>query len=177
MESVSYRFLCPSGNGQPMPAAAARSKVVDRAQPHPATTRDLALPQPQLKLQPQDFLRFPHGHSPSRHPVLLMNGVCLPVHCPASLRSYCDSLVENIPLQAERHSGGRSKLFAFPPKSRSPSHRNAVRNHNGMLFGITTEWRSASARNRVHLRPDSPYYVALGIVGTCSRGQTENPTL
>jgi hypothetical protein len=25
-----------------------------------------------------------------------------------------------------------------------------------MLFGITTEWRSASDRNRVHLRPDSP---------------------
>src|ERR1035437_2473628 len=32
---------------------------------------DLALPQPQLKPQPQDFLRFPHGLSPSRHPVLL----------------------------------------------------------------------------------------------------------
>ncbi|MGB8064165.1 MAG: hypothetical protein WCF26_19915, partial [Candidatus Sulfotelmatobacter sp.] len=26
----------------------------------------------------------------------------------------------------------------------------------GMLFGITTEWCSASDRNRVHLRPDSP---------------------
>jgi hypothetical protein len=25
-----------------------------------------------------------------------------------------------------------------------------------MLFGFTTEWRSASDRNRVHLRPDSP---------------------
>jgi len=25
-----------------------------------------------------------------------------------------------------------------------------------MSFGITTEWRSASDRNRVHLRPDSP---------------------
>jgi putative ABC transport system permease protein len=25
-----------------------------------------------------------------------------------------------------------------------------------MLFGITTEWCSASERNRVHLRPDSP---------------------
>jgi hypothetical protein len=25
-----------------------------------------------------------------------------------------------------------------------------------MLFGITTEWCSASDRNRVHLRPDSP---------------------
>jgi hypothetical protein len=29
-----------------------------------------------------------------------------------------------------------------------------------MLFGITTEWRSASDRNRVHLRPDSPLFVS-----------------
>src|SRR5271166_3915991 len=29
----------------------------------------------------------------------------------------CCSSVENIPLQAERHSAGRQKLFAFPPES------------------------------------------------------------
>jgi hypothetical protein len=29
-----------------------------------------------------------------------------------------------------------------------------VRLQSGILFGITTEWRSASARNRVHLRPE-----------------------
>jgi hypothetical protein len=52
--------------------------------------------------------------------------------------------VENIPLQAERHSGRRAKLFAFPPESRSPSHRNAVRNHNGMAFSFSPESRSPS---------------------------------
>jgi hypothetical protein len=50
--------------------------------------------------------------------------------------------VENIPLQAERHSGGQQKLFAFPPESvfafrpecRSESQRNGVRLHNGIAF-------------------------------------------
>jgi hypothetical protein len=42
-----------------------------------------------------------------------------------------------------------------------------------MLFGITTEWRSASHRNRVHLRPDSPLravrdpVVVEEVVRTC----------
>jgi len=58
--------------------------------------------------------------------------------------SFCGSPVENIPLQAERHSGRRQKLFAFPPESRSPSDRNAVRNHNGMVFIFRPESRSSS---------------------------------
>ncbi len=31
------------------------------------------------------------------------------------------------------------KLFAFPPERCSPSDRNAVRNHNGMVFGFRPE--------------------------------------
>jgi hypothetical protein len=54
------------------------------------------------------------------------------------------SPVENIPLQAERHSGRRQKVFAFPPERCSPSDRNAVRDHNGMVFGFTPESRSPS---------------------------------
>jgi hypothetical protein len=50
--------------------------------------------------------------------------------------SRCSS-VENIPFQAERHSGEQHKLFGF-----------------------TTEWYSASDRNRVHLRRDSPTEAA-----------------
>src|ERR1700677_3700942 len=46
--------------------------------------------------------------------------------------------------EAERHSGRRAKLFAFPPESRSPSHRNAVRNHNGMAFSFRPESCSPS---------------------------------
>ena len=50
--------------------------------------------------------------------------------------------VENIPLQAERHSGGRQELFAFPPESAftfrpeccSESQRNGVRLQTGIAF-------------------------------------------
>jgi hypothetical protein len=48
----------------------------------------------------------------------------------------CCLPVENIPLQAEHHSGRRAKLFAFPPERCSPSERNAVRIHNGMVFAF-----------------------------------------
>jgi hypothetical protein len=68
----------------------------------------------------------------------------MPGNCPAWLTSYCGSPVENIPLQAERHSGRRQKLFAFPTELRSPSDRNAVRIHNGMVFGFRPESRSPS---------------------------------
>src|SRR5271157_1206087 len=54
----------------------------------------------------------------------------------------CCSSVENIPLQAERHSARRQKLFAFPPELAftfrpeccSESQRNRVRLHSGIAF-------------------------------------------
>src|SRR5271166_1370927 len=54
----------------------------------------------------------------------------------------CCSSVENIPLQAERHSARRHKLFAFPPESAftfrpeccSESQRNRVRLQSGIAF-------------------------------------------
>jgi hypothetical protein len=102
----------------------------------------------QLQPHPQDFLRFPHGHSPCRHSVLLIDGVSLPGNCPASLP----------PTAARLWKTFRSKLNTIPVDEQncSPSHRNGVHLQTGMLFGITTEWCSASDPNRVHLRPDSP---------------------
>jgi hypothetical protein len=52
------------------------------------------------------------------------------------------SAVENIPLQAERHSGRRQKLFAFPlesaftfrPECCSESQRNGVQLQTGIAF-------------------------------------------
>jgi hypothetical protein len=72
----------------------------------------------------------------------------LPGNCPASLRPTAIRLWKTF----------RSKLNTIPVDEQncSPSHRNCVHLQTGMLFGITTEWRSASHRNRVHLRPDSP---------------------
>src|SRR5271157_1901672 len=61
----------------------------------------------------------------------------------------CCSSVENIPLQAERHSARRQKLVRRPTGI-------GVHLQTGMLFGITTESCSASERIRVHLRADSP---------------------
>src|SRR6266536_2427576 len=54
----------------------------------------------------------------------------------------CGSPVESIPLQAERHSGRRQKLFAFPPESAftfrpeccSESQRNGVQLQTGIAF-------------------------------------------
>src|ERR1700721_4444183 len=93
-KQLGFQFLFAPAFGQ-RPTDAGRCRpfqiVVDRAQPHPATARDLPLPKPQLKLQPQDFLRFPHGHSPSRPPVLLMDGVFLSreiVHRPYALLAF-----------------------------------------------------------------------------------------
>src|SRR5438876_11147516 len=67
----------------------------------------------------------------------------------------CCSSVENIPFQTERHSGGRKKPVRLPTG-------NGVHFQTGMLFGITTESCSASERNRVHLRPDSPPLTYFG---------------
>src|ERR1051325_10719002 len=50
--------------------------------------------------------------------------------------------VENVPGQAEQHSGAVRKLFGFGPESCSPSARNSVRNQRGILFGFTPESRS-----------------------------------
>jgi hypothetical protein len=54
----------------------------------------------------------------------------------------CSSPVENIPLQAERHSGEPQKLFIFPPESVftfrpeccSDSQRNGVQLQTGIAF-------------------------------------------
>jgi hypothetical protein len=54
----------------------------------------------------------------------------------------CCSSVENIPLQAERHSARQQKLFAFPPEPAftfrpeycSESKRNRVRLQSGIAF-------------------------------------------
>jgi hypothetical protein len=65
----------------------------------------------------------------------------MPEYCPVPLPSCCSS-VENIPLQAEHHSGRRQILFAFPPESAftfrpeycSDSQRNGVRLQTGIAF-------------------------------------------
>jgi hypothetical protein len=54
--------------------------------------------------------------------------------------------VENIPGQAEQHSGVGQKVFGFSPESCSASPRNAVRLQPGILFDLP--------RNAVRLAPE-----------------------
>jgi|SRR6516162_6936612 hypothetical protein len=77
--------------------------------------------------------------------------------------SYCKS-VENIPLQAERHSARRQETVRLPIGI-------GVHLQTGMLFGITTESCSASERNRVHFRPDSPFRVEFHPYNNAARLQ------
>ena len=70
----------------------------------------------------------------------------------------CGSPVENIPLHAERYSGRREKLFAFPPEwvfafraeCCSESQRNGVRFQTGIAFAFDRipheGWREEGGR-------------------------------
>jgi hypothetical protein len=89
----------------------------------------------------------------------------MPGYCPAPLTPPAVRLWKTF----------RSKPNTIPVagKKCSPSHRNAVRLQNGMLFGITAEWCSPSERNRVRLRPDSPLvviFIASQICGDFALG-------
>src|SRR5437870_8942533 len=72
----------------------------------------------------------------------------------------CGSPVENIPLQAERHSGRRQKLFAFPPESAftfrpeccSESQRNSVRLQTGIVFTFDRIPQGNPNARRSHVR-------------------------
>jgi len=73
---------------------------------------------------------------------LLCSWSSMPGDCPAVATAPAFRFVENIPLQAEHHSGRRQKLFAFPPESAftfrpeycSDSQRNGVRLQTGIAF-------------------------------------------
>src|ERR1039458_3583839 len=78
----------------------------------------------------------------------------------------CCSSVDNIPLQAERHSARRQKLFAFPPESAftfrpeccSESQRNGVRLQSGIAFTfdrIPQVWPMHAAKGRSLAAPKS----------------------
>src|SRR6266481_5510987 len=146
-KQLGFQFLFAPAFGQ-RPTDASRSRplqiVVDRAQPHPATARDLSLPQPQLQPQPQDFLRFPHGHSPCRHSVLLIDGVSLPGDCPASLP----------PTAARLWKTFRSKLNTIPvdEESCSPSQRNGVQLQTGIAFTFDRIPHAARAPGKTQTR-------------------------
>jgi len=95
----------------------------------------------------------------------------------------CCSSVENIPLQAERHSARRQKLFAFPPESAfafrpeccSESQRNRVRLQSGIAFTFDRiphrRWE-AGKNGGAALGIMAGLKVACGQAGRCLRRDT-----
>jgi hypothetical protein len=140
----SSSSLQSSGNGQPTPAASARSRY----------SWTVLSPIQQLRA----ICRCPNLNSNRNRKTSLtfrmddllagtLFSLWMEFQCRLIVQRRCTSCclpVENIPLQAEHHSGRRAKVFAFPPERCSPSERNAVRIHNGMVFAFTAESRSPS---------------------------------
>src|SRR5713101_2772277 len=109
----------PSGNGQPIPAAAARSRY----------SWTVPSPIPQLRA----ICRCPNPNSNRNRRTsfvfrmdFLLAGTLfsfffMEFQCRVIVQRRYGLLrfasVENIPLQGERHSGGRQELFAFPLES------------------------------------------------------------
>src|SRR6266702_8290446 len=84
-------------------------------------------------------------------------GVSMPVDCPASLRLLL--------FICGKHSAPSRTPFRRTARTVRLPTRIGVHLQSGMLFGLTTEWCSASDRNRVHLRPDSPLRLPLRRLG------------
>jgi hypothetical protein len=116
----------PSGKG-PIPAAAARSRY--------SWTVLSAIPQLRaIERCPNPNFNRNRRTSFTFRMDFLLNGSLISLVTELQCRVIVQrrpALVEIIPLQAERDSGKRQKVFALPPESRSPSQRNAVRNHTG----------------------------------------------
>src|SRR6266496_2242646 len=79
----------------------------------------------------------------------------MPGDCPASLRPTAVRL-------CGKHSAPSRTPFRWTTRTVRLPTGIGVRLQTGMLFGFITECCSASDRNRVRLRPDSPVRGGLG---------------
>jgi hypothetical protein len=68
----------------------------------------------------------------------------MPGYCPAPLPLPRSDLWKTFRSKPNTIPVEDKKVFAFPPECCSPSERNAVRNHNGIVFGFRPESRSPS---------------------------------
>src|SRR5882724_4884040 len=171
----SASSLQSSGNGQPTPAASARSRY----------SWTVLSPIRQLRA----ICRCPNLNSNRNRRTSLtfrmddllagtLFSLCMEFQCRLIVQRCCTSCclpVENIPLQAEHHSGRRAKVFAFPPERCSSSERNAVRIHNGMVFAFTAESRSPSTGfpTDYRLRVDSVKIRRMNILFTLALNLTQ----
>jgi hypothetical protein len=77
----------------------------------------------------------------------------MPGDCPAALAPTDLCLWKTFRSKPNTIPVAHTKVFAIPPERCSPSDRNAVRNHNGMVFGFTPESRSPSTGFRTSSEP------------------------
>jgi len=77
-----------------------------------------------------------------------MPGDCPAVAASAALRLWKTFRSKPNPIPVDE-----TRVFAFPPERCSPSDRNAVRNHSGMVFGFRPESRSPSTGFRNPAQP------------------------
>src|ERR1700691_2059409 len=145
----SSSSLQPSGNGQPTPAASARSRY----------SWTVLSPIRQLRA----ICRCPNLNSNrNRRTSLtfrmddLLAGTLFSLCMEVSMPRYCTALLRPSSVHVTKTFRSKPNTIPLDEQNCSPSHRNGVRLQNGMLFGFTTEWCSPSDRNRVRLRPDSP---------------------
>src|ERR1039458_5654578 len=135
----------PSGNGQPIPAATARSRYSWTVpSPIPQLRAIWRCPNPNSNLNRRTSLTFRMDFLLAGTLSSLIDGVSMPGDCPASLHLLL--------FVCGKHSAPSRTPFRQATKNCSPSHRNrrspsdrnAVRNHNGIVFGFTAESRSPS---------------------------------
>src|ERR1039457_3132739 len=145
----------PSGNGQPIPAATARSRYSWTVpSPIPQLRAIWRCPNPNSNLNRRTSLTFRMDFLLAGTLSSFIDGVSMPGDCPASLHLLL--------LVCGKHSAPSRTPFRQATKTVRLPTGIGVHLQTGMLFGITTESCSASERNRVHLRPDSPLPDDLG---------------
>ena len=144
----SSSSLKPSGNGQPIPAVVARSRYSWTVpSPIPQQRAIWRCPRPNSKRNRRTSFVFRMDNLLAGTLISLFVEFQLPDYCPVPLP---------LLLSIERHSAPDRTPFRQATKTVRFPTGIGVHFQTGILFGFTTEWCSASDRNRVHLRPDSP---------------------
>src|SRR5271167_4430102 len=159
----STSSLQPSGNGQPIPAAMARSRYWWTVpSPIPQLRAIWRCPNPNSNLNRRTSLIFRMDFLLAGTLSSLLDGVSMPGDCPASLHLLL--------FVCGKHSAPSRTPFRQATKTVRLPTGIGVHLQTGMLFGITTESCSASDRNRVHLRTDSPTAARLTISVSAQEG-------
>src|SRR5271157_3817328 len=155
----------PSGNGQPIPAATARSRYSWTVpSPIPQLRAIWRCPNPNSNFNRRTSLTLRMDILLAGTLSSLIDGVSMPGDCPASLHLLL--------LVCGKHSAPSRTPFRQATNTVRLPTGIGVHLQTGMLFGITTESCSASERNRVHLRPDSPVMHSLKPKGQATRPGT-----